>query len=376
LPLPPAVAPTTVCQIAPDYTGAVDITGLVAVGSGYAAIDGANNDWPLYIIQLDSSCKRTSVQSYPSPPIDPQDLAVDRTGTLWIADSGDPETNRTHIALWEVPPNGAIKIFRFAYPDGPHQAEAMLLDGDGRPIFITQPAGGTGPANLYEPAVGPLRPGSTPASMTRVGSFIPQATGTSNNLSSLGNLLVTGGANSPDGTRVVLRTFSDAYEWRVSGGNVVAAITKGTPTITPMPNEANGKSIAYSGDGRYFLAVSNVSGATPILRYLPASRPAPNAVPLAGSVGPGGGSASFLSSLTLSDVRAILILLALVGAALLTTGIWVVYRYPSGRAGSSGRPRGRPSRWKSDDYDDEERAGGAGPPRYPRQGSRIGSTTR
>jgi hypothetical protein len=370
LPVPSPQAPTTVCTIAQDYTGAVDVTGLVAVSSGYVAIDGANNDWPPYVVHLDSSCKRTSLQHYPSSPVDPQDLAVDHTGTLWIADIGDPQVDRTHIVLWEVPPSGPVRIFRFTYPDGAHRAEAMVLDGDGRPIFITQPAGGTGPANLYEPAAGALQANAT-VPMTQVGSFTPQQTGTSNNLSSLGNGLVTGGANSPDGTRVALRTFSDAYEWKVTGGNVVAAITKGTPTITPLPDEQNGRSIAYSIDGRYFLIVPNVSdSAAPILQYVPATPPVPHiARPVAAGTGE---STSLLNSLSLDDVRTILLVFAVLGAALLGSGIRVVYRGRAGRAHSWGQLRLRPSHRPTED-DSPGGYGGSDPHRHPGQGGRIGS---
>jgi hypothetical protein len=341
VPVPPAQTPTTVCQIAADGSGAVDITGLVATATGYIAIDGANQDWPLYIIHLDNACHRTLLQSYPTAAVDPEDLAIDSTGTLWIADSGDPApSSRSHIALWKVPPTGPVTIYRFTYPDGPHQAQAMVLDHDGRPIFMTQPASGSGPANLYEPAPGPLKPGAIVA-LTNVGSFTPQVTGTANKLSVLGNTLVTGGANSPDGTKVVLRTYSDAYEWTVTGGNVVAAITKGTPTITPLPNEEQGKSIAFTPDGKYFLTISNVSAPTPVLRYLPAGPPAPKAAPPRPAQ-PGALRAWF-NSLTLNDLRLILLITALISAALIGAGVLGIVRNKkvpaSTRAGQARPPR-------------------------------------
>jgi hypothetical protein len=346
LPVAPAQTPTTVCQIAADETGAVDLTGLVATTSGYVAIDGANQDWPLYIIHLDSGCHRTLLQQYPTAAIDPQDLAIDASGTLWIADSGDPPpASRSHIALWKVPPSGPISIYRFTYPDGPHQAEAMVLDHDGRPIFITQPTSGSGPANLYEPAPGPLRAGAIVA-MTNVGSFTPQATGTANKLSVLGNMLVTGGANSPDGTKVVLRTYSDAYEWNITAGNVVAAITKGTPTITPLPNEAQGKSIAYTPDGKDFLTVSEVSAPTPILRYVPGGPPKPSVAATPGGPGKPSALRAWFNSLTLNDLRLILITFALISASLIGAGVLGMVRSkrtparrPAGRPGPSGRVR-------------------------------------
>jgi hypothetical protein len=333
LPVPTPQTATTVCQIAEDHTGAVDITGLIATDSGYVVIDGSNQDWPPYIVHLNASCQRTRLQSYSGSPVDPEDLAIDNSGTLWIADTGDPTTSRTRVTLWRVPPSGPMTQYRLRYPDGAHQSEAMVLDGDGRPVLITQPSTGTGPAQLYEPAAGRMQTGVT-ATLVDVGSFTPEVTGTPNKLGVLGNLLVTGGANSPDGTRVVLRTFSDAYEWKVRNGDVVTAITKTTPLITPLANEEQGTSIAYSRDGKYFLTVSNVSVTTPILRYVPTvPAPAPKPTPVITPARPSG-LRSWFNALSLSDLRAILITIAVLSAALIAAGGWGIYA--SRRANGAG----------------------------------------
>jgi hypothetical protein len=342
IPVPTPQTATTVCQIAEDHTGAVDITGLVATDSGYVVIDGSNQDWPLYIVHLNASCQRTRLQSYSGSPVDPEDMAIDNTGTLWIADTGDAATSRTRVTLWKVPPTGPMTQYRLRYPDGPRQSQAMVLDGDGRPIFITQPSNGTGPAKLYEPATGRMQAGTT-VTLVNVGSFTPQATGTPNKLAVLGNQLVTGGANSPDGTRVVLRTYSDAYEWTVRNGDVVTAITKTTPLITPLANEEQGTSIAYSRDGKYFLTVSNVSVSTPILRYVPTvPAPAPKPTPVITPARPSG-LRSWFNSLSLGDLRAILMTIAVISAALIAAGGWGLYA--SRRANSADK----------DDSDDPDR---------------------
>jgi hypothetical protein len=51
---------------------------------------------------------------------------------------------------------------------------------------------------------------------------------------------------------------------------VVKAITTGTPRSTPLPNEPQGESIAYSRDGASLLTVSDQEGPTQLLRYQPA----------------------------------------------------------------------------------------------------------
>jgi hypothetical protein len=55
-------------------------------------------------------------------------------------------------------------------------------------------------------------------------------------------------------------------------GDIVKAITGGTPVITPLPNEENGQAITYSADGKLFLTLSSVD--KPVLRsYQPYVRP-------------------------------------------------------------------------------------------------------
>ncbi len=62
--------------------------------------------------------------------------------------------------------------------------------------------------------------------------------------------MITGAAVSPDRSRVVLRTYAEAYEWDVTDGDVVKAITSGVPRVTPLPDEPQGEAIAYTA-GRH-----------------------------------------------------------------------------------------------------------------------------
>jgi hypothetical protein len=107
--------------------------------------------------------------------------------------------------------------------------------------------------------------------MRRVGEFRPVITGASNDLSTLGEMMVTGAATAPDRGRVALRTYTAAYEWSVPDGDVVRAITTGPPRITPLPGETQGEAIAYGADGGSFLTVADAAGPTPILRYQPST---------------------------------------------------------------------------------------------------------
>jgi hypothetical protein len=279
IPVPPAVAPSTVCTIDNGSNGAAQLTGLVATHNGYVAIDGFNPSWSLRVFYFDSNCNRTNTQSYPTTPKDPEDLAVDSKGVLWIADIGDDadagNPTRTLVSLWKVTSQSSMTHYKFSYPDGPHNAGAFVLNGNGDPIFITKEV--TGPAHVYTFS-GTLSTSQT-MPLTKAGDFQPEQTGTANKLGNRGFAQneVTGGANAPGGNKVALRTFTDAYEWDVTNGDVLGAILHGKPRITAMPNEDQGYAIAYTADGSAFLTVSDGPGPTPILKYTPATPAAASA---------------------------------------------------------------------------------------------------
>jgi hypothetical protein len=267
---------TTVCTV--DDPRAIELSGLVATADGYVSqIDSHFESDQVRIVYLDRSCRVTRTVGYPTSPRDPEDLAVAPDGTLWVADIGDnmgAQTRRESVALWRVPAGGGPPVInRLTYPDGPHDAEALLFTGDGSPVIVTKELGGT--AYLYQPT-GPLQPGTAAGvPMRRVGEFRPTATGAANPLGAIGETLVTGAATSPDRRRVALRTYTAAYEWDVPDGDVVKAITTGTPRLTPLPDEPQGEAIAYTVDGREFLTLSDESGPTTLRRYHPSSELVP-----------------------------------------------------------------------------------------------------
>lgn len=327
VPVPAAQKPDTVCNIGAGKTGAVDITGLGVTKNGYVVIDGANTDWgQLRIVYLGSDCKRTALQSYSgSGALDPQDLSVDSNGVIWIADTGDSTNppSRSKIAIWKVTSQSSSKLYHFTYPDGPQNSAAMLLNGNGTPIFITKVSSGA--AKLYVPT-GPLS--SSAVALKQAGTFQPQQTGTSNKFGLAGQNWVTGAAKSPDGKKVVIRTYSDAYEWDVTNGDVISAITKNKPRITPLPDDTQGEAITYTSDGSSFLTVSNTSDATPIYKWKPT---APGKVTtsktssLTASTG-SGGIKGWLTSLSLNQLMLLLGGIALFGLLLIVIGILGITR--------------------------------------------------
>lgn len=337
IPVPQAQKPATVCTISSDGNGAVHMTGLVATANGYVTIDGDNPDWlSKRVVYLNSKCVRTSLRAYPGGgAADPQDLAIDSKGVLWVADTGDDPSapKRPTVALWKVATNGTMTLYRFSYPDGAQNAEALVLDGDGTPILITKSA--TGPASLYAPD-GTMSSGAT-TTLKKVGAFKPEQTGTPTKFGLSGQNWVTGGANSPDGKRVVLRTYSDAYEWTVTGGDVIAAITKGTPTITPLPDDTQGEAIAFTPDGTSFLTLSNTAEDAQMFKWMPASPTSVTKAKAKATPATPGFLRSWFNSLSLTELMMILAGVAVFGLLLVIAGVMGIRRFRAAQRAAARR---------------------------------------
>ena len=143
-------------------------------------------------------------------------------------------------------------LHRLSYPEGDyHDAEALLLTGDRHAADHHQGARQAGRRSTSRPA--PLKTDNeTGVPMKKVGELTVPATETpGNTVARIGNKTIDGGAIAPGGGKVVLRTYTDALEWDVTGGDVLAAL-KTKPRTTGLPNEPFGEAITYSA-GRQVL---------------------------------------------------------------------------------------------------------------------------
>lgn len=324
IPVPSPSPGQPVCTVDSTLSG---LTGLVTTANGYAVINrsgtGTSN-----VYLLNNSCQRNGNPiTYKGNPrggaFDPRDLAISADGsTFWVADTGGA-ANRTSVAVWKLAADGKTgAIYRLSFPQGDvHDADAMLLDGDNTPILISRVT--SGPSGIYKPSAALDANKTVP--LQKVGEFTPQDTGADNKFGPTGRLLITGGANAPDGKHVVLRTYTDAYEWSVPDGNVVKAITTTSPVITPLPGESQGEAIAYTRDGKSFVTVASQDSKSPMLSYKPAAPPAAPtksaSVSNAGANAAKGGSGSLLSKLTLQQLTYFVGAIGLIGLVMVVGGV-------------------------------------------------------
>jgi hypothetical protein len=167
---------------------------------------------------------------------------------LYIADIGDNNANRKHITIYRVsePTNHeaatAIETIVATYPDGPHDAEALLVTPDGILFVVTK--GDTGPVALYR---FPLEAGpGSPVRLERVGNpRESKPTGAADR--------VTDGAVSSNGQWIVLRTTRALIFYRAAdllAGNWREARRVDLAGL----GEPQGEGVALDGDGTVYLA--------------------------------------------------------------------------------------------------------------------------
>jgi len=280
LALAPAVASADTTAAAPYGAAATrceitdprlpELSGLAGAGESMVAMNDGGDRATVFV--LDGSCAVGDVRSGDVDPYDPEDLALGADGTLWVADIGDNGQTRETVALIGLRTDGSTTLTRLTYPDGPHDAEALLLAPDGIPYLVTKEV--LGASGVYRPD-GALADGAT-VGMSKVLQLGLTLTGTPGGpVGRAGQLMVTGGAVSADGQRIALRTYTDAYVWPLSGSDVAGALA-GEPVRVALPEAPQGEAIAFAADNRDLL-VAGEGLPSPVVQVPAEGNPVPTA---------------------------------------------------------------------------------------------------
>jgi hypothetical protein len=192
---------------------------------------------------------------------------------LYIGDIGDNDDARQDIVIYRVPEPALTastrkltkktpgttepaEAIRLRYPDGAHDAEALLVHPVSGHIYIVIKLVIADPA-VYE-ASPPFAPGKT-ITMTRIGTV---------HVPSLFGGVITGGSVSPDGRHVALCDYFQGYELVLpSGSNDFNDIWKQKMVGFDLGKRKQGESIAYRNDGKALLATSEGKG-TPLIQVV------------------------------------------------------------------------------------------------------------
>jgi hypothetical protein len=237
--------PSQQCQITDKRLSGA--SGIAAARGGLYVL---NDKPPTVVYSIDSLCRISAENRLKVTGTDTEDLAVAHDGTLWLGDIGGNNAPRQVVSLYHWSGTGKdADRFDLRYPDGPHDAEALLVSLDGAVVVVTKVSGGR--SEVYSAHL-PL--GATDQ-LQKVAELDFKTFRTAKDTAP-GSLLVTGGAVAPDGTHFVLRTYTAAYEWDSPDGDVVAALKRRSPRPIALAPTLQGEAITYSEDGAHLLTAS------------------------------------------------------------------------------------------------------------------------
>jgi hypothetical protein len=274
--------------------------GLHSPGVFYVQNDSGDSA-RLFAVDAHTGRVRAVYQVPGATNVDWEDIAVapDAAGvpSIWIGDIGDNNADRAEVRVYRVDePRVAMDrydvhartdrpdIWRLRYPNGAANAESLAVSPDGRAYIFTKSDSGDSvcyevPAHPDPANVQVLRPIGTVRIRARTSSFIPADL----------QQLATGAAISPSGTVLALRTYTDAFLWRVDHGDVAQAL-RTAPRRLSLPLQPQGEGIGFDAES---LVVDSEGHSSQVLAVaLPPEFRPHDATPSATGIRTSGGASS------------------------------------------------------------------------------------
>jgi DNA-binding beta-propeller fold protein YncE len=199
-------------------------------GNVYWTVNDSGDRGVAYGIGLDGKVQGTL--NFRAEPQDVEAIAV-HEDRLYVADIGDNSRERSSVRLYffKNPRANGLTVAYYAYdlryPDGPHNAETLLVDDSGRLFIVTKGRKGA----IYEAPMRPRRQGVN--ELQKVGA-VPAH--------------VTDGTFLPGGERIALLTQTSVEVIDATSYEVVAS--------APIPAQPQPESLTLSLDERSLLVGS------------------------------------------------------------------------------------------------------------------------
>ncbi|MDC0708051.1 hypothetical protein POL68_06175 [Stigmatella sp. ncwal1] len=252
----------------PQRTGAVppelpELSGLAASvlhPGAFWAHNDSDNGFRLYAIDEGGKLLATLTLTGASPR-DIEDITVGPCAPgqgggscIYLADMGDNLLSREQVRLLRLPEPRQlvdatlpVEPLAFVYPDGHHNAEALIMDAStGRLAVITKTPESLG--DVY--ALEGLRPGET-GRATRLGTLqAPSGV----------DRMTTAASLHPSGERLLLRTYTRVWEVRSPQAADFEALIGGQVVEVPGASQAQAEALTFLADGNGYLLGSEFTG--------------------------------------------------------------------------------------------------------------------
>ncbi len=208
----------------------VESSGLVARDGLFVTVNDSGDSARVFTVDPGSG-ETVGMTSWDAEAEDIEALAPAADGEVWVGDIGDNLVSRDAITVHRVPTGEGDRAaeaasYDLAYPDGAHDAEALLAHPvTGQLLVATKEfIGGlyAAPEDLASDASNPLR---------RVGDVTS---------------IITDGAFFPDGEHLVLRDYGTATFYSYPDLEEVGEVD--------LPEQEQGEGIAVDEDGEVYLS--------------------------------------------------------------------------------------------------------------------------
>jgi hypothetical protein len=187
-----------------------------------------------YLYGVSKATGRTVVTTTYSTdrPTDVEALAPGEHGTVWVADIGDYTVSRSSITVYQVPERGlpqqvSAPRYTLSYPDGPHNAETLLVPPGTSQLYVVT-------KSFFGGAVY-AAPAHLDARRTNVLRKVADVPGR-----------ITDGAFLPDGSHVLLRTYGAMTLFSFPGFQDLGSVE--------LPPQRLGEALAVSPGGHLYLS--------------------------------------------------------------------------------------------------------------------------
>ena len=201
-----------------------------SAGNIYWTVNDSGDRGVAYGLGLDGKVQGTL--NFRAQPVDVEAVAV-HDNRLYVGDIGDNTSRRSFVRVFffnNPRANGltvSYHAYDFRYPDGPHNAETLLVNGSGRLFIVTKGQDGA----VYAAPKKPDRQGIN--GLKKVGTAPSD---------------VTDGTFLPSGDKIALLTYTTVI--------VIDASTYGVLASSPIPHQRQAESLTLSLDEKSLLVGS------------------------------------------------------------------------------------------------------------------------
>ena len=237
-----------VCSFATEVLGEVSGLARSRVHPGIAWATNDSGGGPrLYALDTTTCEIRATLILLDTPARDHEALATgtDAAGrdVIWIGDIGDNQGIWPYYRIHKVVEPKVLReaavpvtTYRYTYPDGAHNAEAMLAEPDSEQLWVITKESGVGGGIYRLPS--PMSDSLTPMTAERVGSA---------------RALVTDASMAPDASQYVVRDYFSAEVFAGTPPGAAQARFR-------LPLQPLGEAVTWTADGKHLLVASENSG--------------------------------------------------------------------------------------------------------------------